>query len=160
LNATKDQSSEPPWLSKALRLITDVHEGEAVSALLLTANVFLLLSAYYVLKPLREALILAKESGAEYKSYLSGAIALFLFVLVPAYGKLVDALPRIKLVIGVNLAFAAQLLLFYVAIAIPSLKENLGYFFYVWAQASNGSQAGHGRPACCRAMRGRMPWRA
>jgi ATP:ADP antiporter, AAA family len=137
VNDTNDQRSEPAWLSRGLRLITDVHPGEAVSALLLTANVFLLLSAYYVLKPLREALILAKESGAEYKSYLSGAIALFLFVLVPAYGKLVDALPRIKLVIGVNLAFAAQLLLFYVAIAIPSLKENLGYFFYVWVGVFN-----------------------
>lgn len=131
------QKSEPLWLARALRLITDVHPGESVSALLLTTNVFLLLSAYYVLKPLREALILAKASGAEYKSYLSGAIALFLFVLVPAYGKLVDALPRIKLVIGVNLAFAAQLLLFYVAIAIPSLKENLGYFFYVWVGVFN-----------------------
>jgi AAA family ATP:ADP antiporter len=134
---TNDKSSEPAWLSRVLRLITDVQPGEAISALLLTANVFLLLSAYYVLKPLREALILAKESGAEYKSYLSGAIALFLFVLVPAYGKLVDALPRIKLVIGVNLAFAAQLLLFYVAIAIPTLKENLGYFFYVWVGIFN-----------------------
>lgn len=136
---TDNESSkhEPAWLARALRLITDVHPGEAVTALLLTANVFLLLSAYYVLKPLREALILAKESGAEYKSYLSGAIALFLFVLVPGYGKLVDALPRIKLVIGVNLAFAAQLLLFYLAIAIPGLKENLGYFFYVWVGIFN-----------------------
>jgi ATP:ADP antiporter, AAA family len=137
VNDTNEKSSEPAWLSRVLRLVTDVHPGEAVSALLLTANVFLLLSAYYVLKPLREALILAKESGAEYKSYLSGAIALFLFVLVPAYGKLVDALPRIKLVIGVNLAFAVQLLLFYVAIAVPSLKENLGYFFYVWVGVFN-----------------------
>ena len=137
MTETAPQKSEPPWLARALRLITDVHPGESISALLLTANVFLLLSAYYVLKPLREALILAKESGAEYKSYLSGAIALFLFVLVPAYGKLVDALPRIKLVIGVNLAFAAQLLLFYVAIAIPSLKENLGYVFYVWVGVFN-----------------------
>ncbi len=137
MTETAPKNSEPPWLARALRLITDVHPGESVSALLLTANVFLLLSAYYVLKPLREALILAKESGAEYKSYLSGAIALFLFVLVPAYGKLVDALPRIKLVIGVNLAFAAQLLLFYVAIAIPSLRENLGYFFYVWVGVFN-----------------------
>ena len=137
MTETSPTKPEPAWLARALRLITDVHPGESVSALLLTANVFLLLSAYYVLKPLREALILAKESGAEYKSYLSGAIALFLFVLVPAYGKLVDALPRIKLVIGVNLAFAAQLLLFYVAIAIPSLKENLGYFFYVWVGVFN-----------------------
>ncbi|MDF3068112.1 MAG: carrier protein family protein [Polyangiaceae bacterium] len=137
MTETDPQKSEPAWLARILRLITDVQPGEAVTALLLTANVFFLLSAYYVLKPLREALILAKDSGAEYKSYLSGAIALFLFVLVPGYGKLVDALPRIKLVIGVNLAFAAQLLLFYVAIAIPGLKENLGYFFYVWVGIFN-----------------------
>lgn len=137
MTETAPQKSEPPWVARSLRFITDVHPGEAVSALLLTANVFFLLSAYYVLKPLREDLILAKESGAEYKSYLSGAIALLLFGLVPAYGKLVDALPRVKLVIGVNLAFAAQLLLFYVAIAIPSLKENLGYVFYVWVGIFN-----------------------
>jgi AAA family ATP:ADP antiporter len=109
---TENHSSEPTWLSKALRPITEVHPGEAVTALLLTANVFFLLSAYYLLKPLREDLILAMASGAEYKSYMSGAIAILLFVLVPLYGKLVDKLPRIKLVIGVSLAFAAQLLLF------------------------------------------------
>jgi AAA family ATP:ADP antiporter len=114
-----------------------VHPGEAVTALLLTVNVFFLLSAYYVLKPLREDLILAMASGAEYKAYMSGAIALLLFGLVPAYGKLVDYLPRIKLVIGVSLAFAAQLLLFYVAIAMPSLRANLGLFFYAWVGVFN-----------------------
>jgi ATP:ADP antiporter, AAA family len=130
-------ASEPAWLARALRPITEVHPGEAVTALLLTANVFFLLSAYYVLKPLREDLILAMASGAEYKSYMSGAIALALFVLVPAYGLLVDRLPRIKLVIGVSLAFAVQLLLFYAAIAVPSLRANLGLFFYAWVGVFN-----------------------
>jgi len=120
-----------------LRPITEVHPGEAVSALLMTANVFFLLSAYYVLKPLREDLILAMASGAEYKSYMSGAIALALFVLVPGYGLLVDRLPRIKLVIGVSLAFAVQLLLFYAALAVPSLRANLGLFFYAWVGVFN-----------------------
>jgi ATP:ADP antiporter, AAA family len=134
---TDPQKSEPAWLARALRPITEVHPGEAVTALLLTANVFLLLSAYYVLKPLREDLILAMPKGAEYKSYMSGAIALLLFVLVPLYGKLVDALPRIKLVIGVSLAFAAQLLLFYLAIAVPSLRDDLGLVFYAWVGVFN-----------------------
>jgi AAA family ATP:ADP antiporter len=136
-NENHPQSSEPAWLSRALRPITEVHPGEAVTALLMTVNVFFLLSAYYVLKPLREDLILARASGAEYKSYISGGIALLLFGLVPAYGKLVDRLPRIKLVIGVSLAFAAQLLLFYVAIAMPSLRANLGLFFYAWVGVFN-----------------------
>lgn len=132
-----NHASEPAWLARVLRPITEVHPGEAVTALLLTANVFFLLSAYYVLKPLREDLILAMASGAEYKSYMSGAIALALFVLVPAYGLLVDRLPRIKLVIGVSLAFAAQLLLFYVAIVVPSLRVHLGLIFYAWVGVFN-----------------------
>ena len=130
-------ASEPAWLARALRPITEVHPGEAVTALLLTANVFFLLSAYYVLKPLREALILVLASGAEYKAWMSGAIALLLFALVPAYGKLVDRLPRIKLVIGVSLAFAVQLLLFYAALAVPGLRANLGLFFYAWVGVFN-----------------------
>lgn len=125
-------SKEPTWLTTTLKAVTEVRPGEAFTALLLTANVFLLLSAYYVIKPVREALILAQASGAEYKSYMSGAIALLLFGLVPLYGKLVDRLPRIKLVIGVSLAFAAQLVLFYVALAVPGLKSWLGLIFYAW----------------------------
>jgi AAA family ATP:ADP antiporter len=125
-------SKEPNWLTTALKAVTEVRPGEAFTALLLTANVFLLLSAYYVIKPVREALILALASGAEYKSYMSGAIALLLFGLVPLYGKLVDRLPRIKLVIGVSLAFAAQLVLFYAALAVPGLRSWLGLIFYAW----------------------------
>lgn len=134
---TANRASEPVWLSRALRPITEVKHGEAVTVLLLTANVFLLLSAYYVIKPLREDLILAMASGAEYKSYLSGAIALLLFILVPLYGKLVDRLHRIKLVLGVSLAFAAQLLLFYALMAVPSVRPHLGLIFYAWVGVFN-----------------------
>ena len=53
-----------------LRLFTDVRAGEAATALLLSINVFLILTAYHVLKPVREALILGQAS-TELKSYLS-----------------------------------------------------------------------------------------
>jgi AAA family ATP:ADP antiporter len=53
-------------------------------------------------------------------------------MVVPLYGKLVDRLPRIKLVIGVSLAFAAQLVLFYAAILSPALKAYLGLVFFAW----------------------------
>jgi ATP:ADP antiporter, AAA family len=124
--------TEPAWLARALRPITDVRPGEAVTALLMTLNVFLMLSAYYVIKPVREALILAMASGAEYKAYMSGVIAGLLFVLVPAYDRLVDRLPRIKLVINVTLAFAAMLVLFYVGTQVPSLRDDLGLVFYTF----------------------------
>jgi ATP:ADP antiporter, AAA family len=129
--------SEPLWLSRALRPFTEVRPGEAVTVLLLTANVFLLLTAYYVIKPVREALILALESGAEYKAYMSGVIAVALVVLVPLYAKLVDRLPRIKLVIAVTLAFAAQLCLFFAAMGVESLRSQLGLVFYAWVGVFN-----------------------
>lgn len=103
----------------------------------MTLNVFLMLSAYYVIKPVREALILAMASGAENKAYMSGVIAGLLFLIVPGYDKLVDALPRIKLVINVTLAFGAQLLLFYAAMAVPGLREKLGLVFYAWVGIFN-----------------------
>ncbi len=130
-------ASEPAWLSRALRPITEVRPGEAITALLLTLNVFLLLTAYYVLKPVREALILKLPSGPEYKAYTSGVIAILLFALVPLYGMLVDRLPRIKLVVGVSLAFALQVLLFYAAMAVPSLKPKLGFVYFAWVGVFN-----------------------
>jgi len=49
----------PGPVDRFLRIFADVRAGESGSALLLTLNVFILLMAYYVIKPVREALILA-----------------------------------------------------------------------------------------------------
>ena len=83
-------------LDRALRLVGDVRSGEGATAFMLAVNVFLLLAAYYVIKPVRESLILT-EGGAELKSYISAGQALLLLVLVPLYGALADRLPRRKL---------------------------------------------------------------
>jgi hypothetical protein len=39
------------WLDRALNLIAEVHAGEALTALALSLNVFLLLGSYYIIKP-------------------------------------------------------------------------------------------------------------
>lgn len=44
-------------LEMFLAAFTEVRAGEGVTALLLTLNVFLLLTSYYFIKPVREALI-------------------------------------------------------------------------------------------------------
>ncbi len=93
-------------LSRVLGVVTDVRPREAVTALLLTANVFLLMTAYLAIKPVREGLILVMPSGAEYKSYMGGAIAITLLVAVPLYARFADRLPRNRLIVGVTLFFA------------------------------------------------------
>jgi AAA family ATP:ADP antiporter len=48
---------------RILRLFADIRRGEAAKALLLAANVFLILMAYFILKPLREALFLVDKDS-------------------------------------------------------------------------------------------------
>src|SRR5260370_38522099 len=65
-------------------------------------NLFLLLGAYYLLKTVREVLILT-QGGAEVKSYSSAGQAALLLVLVPLFGALASRVNRIRLVTGVTL---------------------------------------------------------
>ena len=44
-------------LDRSLRVFTDMRAGEGATALLMFANVFLILCAYYFIKPLREGLL-------------------------------------------------------------------------------------------------------
>ncbi len=124
-------------LERALGLVTEVRAGEGVTALLLALNVFVLLTAYYVIKPVREGLILELEAGAEYKSYLGGAIAVLLLLVVPAYARFASRVPPRRLVVTVTLFFASHLLVFYVAANVPTVRVHLGLVFYVWVGIFN-----------------------
>ena len=59
-------------IDRLLSVFANVRKGEGIGALLLAGHVFLLLSAYYILKTVRESLILS-EGGAEIKTYSSAA---------------------------------------------------------------------------------------
>src|SRR5262245_24027710 len=102
-------------LEGLLKAFSEVRPGEAATALLLMLDIFLLLGGYYILKTIREPLILAVEQGgAEYKAYSSAAIAALLFVLVPAYSALASRVSRIRLINAVTFLFIACLLAFFV----------------------------------------------
>ena len=119
VSTTHDAAARPSPLDRLLGIVTEVRPGEGATALLLTLALFLLLMAYYIIKPVREALILQHPAGAEYKSWLGAAIAVLLLAVVPLYSKLADRLPRNQLVSGVTLFFAGNLALFYAASATP-----------------------------------------
>jgi AAA family ATP:ADP antiporter len=97
--------------------------------LLLLANVFVLLAAYYVLKTVREPLILT-GGGAELKSYAAAFQAALLVGFVPAYGWLSARVDRARLIVAVVLFFVATLELFFLAslVGVP----HLGFAFFVW----------------------------
>ncbi|HWA15337.1 MAG TPA: MFS transporter, partial [Gemmatimonadales bacterium] len=117
-------------IDRVLRLFSDVKSGEGITALLLTFDVFLLLSSYYVIKPVREALILAVENGDRIKSYASAGQTILLLLLVPLYGMLADALPRRRLLNAVTAFFVACLVLFW-AMARAQLPVGIPFFLWV-----------------------------
>lgn len=121
------------WLDRLLGVITEVHAQEGLTAVLLTVNLFLLLTAYYIIKPVREALILV-GGGAELKSYSSGFQAVLLLLMVPAYGKVASKVGRIRLINFVFLFFASNLVIFYL---LSRLAVPLGIAFFVWVSIFN-----------------------
>jgi AAA family ATP:ADP antiporter len=112
-----------------LRVFGDVRAGEGTTALLMCLNVFLLLMAYYVLKTVREPLILL-AGGAELKAYAAAAQALTLIGYVPLYGWLAHKLPRQRFLAAVILFFVGCIQLFYLGhrAGLP----YLGFIFFVW----------------------------
>jgi AAA family ATP:ADP antiporter len=120
-------------LDRALRLFADVRAGEGTTALLLTLNAFLVLAAYYFIKPVREALILSGE-GAEVKSYAAAGQTMLLLGLVPAYGLLADRLPRRTLLNAVTAFFVVCLVVFY---ALARADVPVGVIFFLWVGIFN-----------------------
>jgi ATP:ADP antiporter, AAA family len=115
-------------MNKFLRAFADVRPGESRNALLLALNIFLILTAYYVLKPVREALIL-NQGSAELKSYLSAGQVVLLAFLIPLYARLVARVSRRHLVNIVTAIFALCLLIFYV---LGRLGTRLDIPFFLW----------------------------
>ena len=107
----------PGAIDRVLRPFAEVRAGEGANALILAFNVFLLLTAYYILKPLRDGLILG-ERGPEFTAYMSAAMAFLLVPVIAGYGKLADRFPRRRLINIVTLFFAACCVVFFLVGAV------------------------------------------
>ena len=116
-------------LERFLSLFAEVRTGEAPAVLALTLNVFLLLNAYYLLKPVREALILSVQGGAELKSYASVLQAALLLFVVPLYGWIGSRVRRRQLINIVSMFFVTCMIGFYFLI---KAQVNVGVVFFLW----------------------------
>jgi AAA family ATP:ADP antiporter len=133
-NQPHEARERRPLIDRALRPFTVVHSGEGGDAALLTLSVFLLLTAYYVLKVVREPLILS-AGGAELKSYTSAAQAVLFLFLVPAYSWLANRVDRGRLIATVTLFFISNIIAFY--FMAHAGTPGLGVAFFVWVGIFN-----------------------
>jgi AAA family ATP:ADP antiporter len=115
-----------------LRLFADIRRGEAAKALLLALNVFLLLLAYYILKPLRESLLLVDKDSAVVKSCLSGAQAVLFVFVIKGFSRLASKVPRHILITWTTSFFISNLVVFFFLHRGGMAVKPMGILFFVW----------------------------
>jgi len=129
---------KPSKLERFLGIFTDVKAGEGGTALLMFANVFLILCAYYFIKPLREGWIAVSDisglSKMEVKAYSSFGQGLLLIPVVWYFGRLSGRHRRSALITRSTLFCMMNMAVFW-AIQPGLFMENLPYTgvaFYLW----------------------------
>jgi ATP:ADP antiporter, AAA family len=118
---------------RLLSIFAPVRKGEGFTSVLMMMNVFLLLTAYYIIKPVREALILG-ELGPEVKAYAGAAQALLFLFIVPVYSRIASRVSRVSLINGVTAFFISNLVLFY---AMGQAQMQVGMVFFLWVGLFN-----------------------
>ncbi|MGH7896514.1 MAG: NTP/NDP exchange transporter [Candidatus Binatia bacterium] len=128
---------------RALRLFTDIRPGEAPASLAMLASVFLILAAYYFVKPAREGLLAASVvsgiSDTELKAYSSFGQSLLLLGVIPIYDSIANRLRRRALVTATSAFFASNLVCFW-ALQPGLIFESAGWVgiaFYLWVGIFN-----------------------
>lgn len=120
-----------------LALFTSVRPGEGRSVLFLFATAFVLMACYYILKPVRDALILA-EGSAEIKAYSQGIVAVTLVFILPLYKQLYEGLSdhesRSRVLHWVTAFFISNLVIFYL-LGVGEIPISVP--FYVWLSIFN-----------------------
>lgn len=115
-------------LALVLRPFAKVEPEETASVLVLALTVFLVLTAYYLLKTAREPLILL-HGGAEVKSYAAAGQSLLLLIVARAYSELARHVGRLKLLAIIYLFFVSNLVVFAL---LARAGLSIGVAFYLW----------------------------
>ena len=118
-----------------LQRLVLVRPGEGRALLWAAAYFFFLLLSYYLLRPVREAMGIAK--GADKLPWLMSLTLLVMLVANPLYARLVSRWPRRRFIPAVSHFFAANLLVFVGLMAAWPGAVWLGYAFYVWLSVFN-----------------------
>jgi len=133
IQVTKRKSA----LESALGLFAEVQPGEGANVILMFANVFLILTAYYVLKVVREGLTIGGIQlfglgGDEIKAYLPAVMTLLLLGVVPLYGSIASAVSRVRLLNMTTLFVMVTLVLFWMWGSSVGVGTAIGLSFYVY----------------------------
>jgi len=138
MDTEREQPDSGPAYERFLRLFADVHPREGATSLILVANIFLILVAFYLVKPVREGWLAVTDIGnltkLEIKAYSAFAQSLLLLCILPIYARLAARWNRHELIMRVGILFGILLLAFW--LTQPNLLLGrvplLGILFYLF----------------------------
>jgi AAA family ATP:ADP antiporter len=133
VSLTESHQKRKTALQRFLSIFAPVRREEALTAFLMMLDVFILLTVYYIIKPVREALILAGP-GAEVRSYAGAGQAMLFWLLLPFYSAFASRSNRVRLINGVTAFFISNLLVFYL---LGRLGFQFGVAFFLWVGLFN-----------------------
>jgi len=121
-----------------LRRVLLIEPGEGRWLLVCGASFFLLLSSYYIIRPIRDQMGIA--GGVKALPWLMTATLVTMIVVNPIFAILVSRLPRRRFIPITYRFFAVNLLVFYGLLFLPMTDGAhlwLGRAFYVWSSVFN-----------------------
>ncbi|MEO7520859.1 MAG: MFS transporter [Gemmatimonas sp.] len=120
-----------------LRDAVGAREGEGSVVLWASAYYFLVLAAYYVLRPIRDDM--GAASGVENLAWLFTGTMLGMLAVHPLYTSLVSKLPRKRFIPLAYRFFIANLVVFYLVFRSVDASQSVwvGRVFFIWTSIFN-----------------------
>lgn len=127
----------PLTLPALVRRLVDVRVNEGRALVWSFVYYFLVLTAYYILRPIRDEM--GVVGGVENLSWLFTGTLVGMLLLQPLYGSLVAAWPRQRFVPFAHRFFAAHLVLFFFAFGVLHEGASVwaGRLFFIWVSVFN-----------------------
>ena len=127
----------PTALTRILRLAVDVREEEVRALLWSCLYFFCVLSAYYIIRPIRDDMAVA--GGVRNLPWLFTGTLIAMVAINPLFSMLVVKIPRTRFVPMTYRFFMANLLFFFVLLKVLSEDQTVwvGRAFFIWTSVFN-----------------------
>ncbi len=124
-------------IARLARRAVFVREGEVAALLLSGTYFFLVLTAYYILRPIRDEM--GYSGGVENLAWLFTGTLAGTLLLHPLYASLVARLPRRRFIAWAYRFFILNLIAFFLVLQVADPKQSVwvGRAFFVWLSVFN-----------------------
>ena len=127
----------PTSIGRLIRRSVDVREGEGIALVWSSAYFLLILTAYYILRPIRDEM--GRIGGTRNLAWLFTGTLIGMLLLHPVFTSAVTRFPRRKFIPFIYRFFIANLLIFFAVFQLVSDAQAVwvGRIFFIWVSVFN-----------------------